>query len=294
MKICENGDSLWSNYYSHYGGDTTHDYHSDLFATSDDGFIMTGYLINNYKPARNDILVIKTDSVGCITGGCFPGSNTCPNNKEWAPIGAKWHYTKYNAINTDESFTLYHSKADTTVKNRDCRLFNTGDIMYEIAGRVWHYHAGKDSFYLLYNFGAGSGESWDMLTVDPYDDSSLLTVFIDSIGDTTINGKLLRTQYISVTDPNWSFDGKIIEGIGWNGFMFPYRNIMPQTWPGPLRCYEDLDLGLYETGFAESCEFVTGINETATSPKLEIRFLPNPFSNLGPSQRCIESSTVFH
>jgi len=58
------GDSLWSQQYSHYGGNSD-DYLFDMKPTADGGYIMCGYIINNSLPQLNDVLVIKVDSNGC-------------------------------------------------------------------------------------------------------------------------------------------------------------------------------------------------------------------------------------
>ena len=69
MKFNKQGDSLWAKTYTYYGGayqfgSVAHDYLEDLNLTSDGGFIICGYIINNYMPGQNDLLLIKTDSLG--------------------------------------------------------------------------------------------------------------------------------------------------------------------------------------------------------------------------------------
>jgi len=69
LKINQQGDSLWTKSYNYYGG-SKHTYVEDLNLTNDGGFIATGYIINNSLPAKNDLWLLKTDSLG----------NTCTIN----------------------------------------------------------------------------------------------------------------------------------------------------------------------------------------------------------------------
>ena len=63
LKLDPYGDTLWTRGYSYYGG-TTLTRAEDLKVTSDGGFILAGWIINNGLPARNDLWLLKTDSLG--------------------------------------------------------------------------------------------------------------------------------------------------------------------------------------------------------------------------------------
>ena len=63
MKLNQDGDSLWSRTYTYYGGDTQ-DYLYDMKPTSDGDFVFCGMIINNALPQKNDVWVVKTDSLG--------------------------------------------------------------------------------------------------------------------------------------------------------------------------------------------------------------------------------------
>ncbi len=60
------GNLLWSKDYT-YHGQHSHDYVKDLQITSDSGFIMTGFIINNLLPSRNDLFILKVNDQGIIT-----------------------------------------------------------------------------------------------------------------------------------------------------------------------------------------------------------------------------------
>ena len=60
------GNLLWSKDFT-YHGQHSHDYVKDLQITSDSGYVMTGFIINNLLPARNDLFILKTNDQGIIT-----------------------------------------------------------------------------------------------------------------------------------------------------------------------------------------------------------------------------------
>jgi len=70
IKLNSNGDSLWSKTYTYYGGQTD-DYVEDINITNDGGFIICGYVVNNSLPSKNDLWLVKTDSMGCVDTSCL-------------------------------------------------------------------------------------------------------------------------------------------------------------------------------------------------------------------------------
>lgn len=71
MVLNNNGDSLWSEQYTHYGG-VTQDYITDMKPTANGGAIFCGYVRPGTFPNFQDIWVVKTDSIDCanFVGGC--------------------------------------------------------------------------------------------------------------------------------------------------------------------------------------------------------------------------------
>jgi Secretion system C-terminal sorting domain len=67
IKLDENGDSLWSRFYSPRGPNSS-SYIYDLESTSDHGFITCGFFIESGVPS--DFWVMKMDSVGCLQPYC--------------------------------------------------------------------------------------------------------------------------------------------------------------------------------------------------------------------------------
>lgn len=74
INVDSNGDSLWYRTYEFLKGEESKNYFYDVALTSDNGFIVGGYIYP--KPPDTgiqDSWVIKLDSMGCDTPGCNPG-----------------------------------------------------------------------------------------------------------------------------------------------------------------------------------------------------------------------------
>lgn len=202
----------------------------------------------------------------------------------WAPVGATWHYSSLvGFIPASYDFHFFEVVGDTIVMGNNCRLFNSGDIMYSDSGKVFHYNDSLAAFYTLYNFDADTGDSWVVYThpdwSGPIHDSFIVTV--DSIRMVSINSVSRRELFINKTFPNgggWDWGWSIIEGIGSTFNMFPTIGVLDPCWCGQLRCYEDTAIGLYSSGVAPACDAVyTAIEEYNNTSVITIS--PNPFSS---------------
>ena len=102
LKLNQQGDTVWSKTYNYYGG-SKHTYMEDLNLTNDGGFIATGYIINNSLPAKNDLWLLKTDSMG----------NTC--TIDTTTYEGCWSYSCYtvNSEITADSDTVYLTQGAT-------------------------------------------------------------------------------------------------------------------------------------------------------------------------------------
>ena len=149
--------------------------------------------------------------------------------------------------------------------------------MYSVNDSVFFY-AGN-SFHLLYDFGAITGDTITLGYYTTYDGSPL-KMFIDSTDSIIINGETRKLQYVSCGDGLViEFGGIVIEGIGNLTYMFPRLDL---SLDGPLRCYEDSVIGFFinpyhsENGWNfQDCEQVTsGIPEPGFGS--DIRLYPNP------------------
>ncbi|HNY03769.1 MAG TPA: hypothetical protein PKG48_14330, partial [Bacteroidales bacterium] len=222
------------------------------------------------------------------------------SSQEWAPAGAKWHYTEYffGPSNILEGFMTIEAAGDTVIAGHLCRkLIKTDppgcmdrpavEFTYAENDKVYFYDHGFATFQVLYDFGANAGDSWTILVKDmfPPDDVDTLIVRVDSATQTTINGVSLRKLYVfyhfhNELNPGYLYPGVIIQSVGDLQYMF---NWYPQwafgcdaNFSGGLRCYQDPAIGLYETGLADSCEYVkywAGLGHRETD---HIRVGPNP------------------
>lgn len=212
-------------------------------------------------------------------------SNVC--GQEFAPVGAKWHYTQHHAFSGDIDYLTIESVKDTVVDGMECRELHNGvlcgaysqsqSFIYEDDSVVYFYDKLSNSFQVLYNFKARKGDSW-MVKFNAAGAPDSLQVRVDSVYTSLINGKELIKQNISYYNGNvinWdspNYRAEVTEIIGDEYYMFNLYStqvVCDGNFSGGLRCYSDDYLGFYETGIADSCTYTydynwIGLNETGT------------------------------
>ena len=194
----------------------------------------------------------------------------------FAPVGAEWHYSRYLPLVPSSSFTGYikiKSIKDTNILSNNCKLIvetyennSIQDSLYMYKDnfeKVFYFNSDSNRFCLLYDFNIMVGDSFELdCIIDPTNPLKNLMVYVDSVSQININGKIKNMQYYRtvVNLPGYRFLGWVIEDIGNLTFLFP---TFQDGLTGPLRCYQDDSLGLYNTGASFSCSYViTGIDET--------------------------------
>ena len=209
--------------------------------------------------------------------------------QQFAPVGAKWHYSQGTLNPELIAFKTLESISDTTINGKDCRKlievsaynppFTPSLFMYSSNDSVFVYKEG--TFHLLYDFGAVAGDTLT-LGYSPYNGLPLKMI-IDSTSTITINGQFKKLQYVTCGDGMViEFGGKVIEGIGNTEYMFPR---LDGNFDRPLRCYEDNIIGLFispyhtNTGWDyQNCEqIITGINDLHAMGSIKI--YPNPVTS---------------
>lgn len=209
--------------------------------------------------------------------------------QEFAPIGAKWHYSQGTLNPELIAFKTIESVSDTIIKGKSCKKliqvseymppYTPSLFMYSSNDSVFVYEEG--SFHLLYDFGAVAGDTLELGYL-AYNGLPLKMI-IDSTSTITINGQLKKLQYVTCGDGIViEFGGKVIEGIGNTEYMFPR---LDGYLDGPLRCYEDNILGLFLSPFHtnngwdfQNCEqIITGINDLHVTETIKI--YPNPVTS---------------
>src|SRR5699024_7467564 len=96
--------------------------------------------------------------------------------QNWAPIGAKWHFTKHHNMSSEVSYTSIEVEKDTLVLGKKCsKLIGVFDeciwqssIMYESNDSVYFYHSQNNDFSFLYDFGASPGDLWEINNITSF------------------------------------------------------------------------------------------------------------------------------
>lgn len=217
-----------------------------------------------------------------LCGMAFTFQNV--NAQDWAPVGAKWYFTKYFSDQSGVSYSVVESLKDTTVLGINCRKVqgNTSDCTwhttytYKSNDSVYFYHPDLNKFCFLYDFGASPGDTWEILNITGSTPDTII-LLVDSISQIQVSGqdlKVLYTKMINYTASSQSyFGGKIIENIGGTHFSPSYGYCSPPG--GELRCYIDNSIS-YHTGIYSCTEETVNTQEEFLN---KISVYPNPFSD---------------
>lgn len=204
---------------------------------------------------------------------------------EFAPIGAKWWYSVQDEFPVIKQLSL-EVIGDTIIEYHTCKVLrfdpvpnltnNDRDIyLYQEDDIIYQYFESENNFLKLYDFSLAPGEGYWCHAVDFSNIVDSFYVDIISVEIIIVNGIELKKQTIHI-DGYFDWFGDNIEIIGNNQMIIPVYGLLDAI-QGPLRCFEDSVLGLYETGETAECDAIlTGINELNEN---NINVFPNPFSN---------------
>jgi hypothetical protein len=194
--------------------------------------------------------------------------------QEFAPIGAKWYYTRYQDGIPPSVFTGYvqlEAVRDTMILGNTCKLITKGTennvpnenyyLYKDVTNKVFYYSIDSSRFCLLYDYNALVGDSFELDCIPDFNNNNEggnLMVYIDSVAEININGEIKRMQLYRTDEGlvGFSFSGWVIEDIGHLFYLFPLINHNASV--DYLRCYEDDSLGLYKPSTI-ACDYVTGI-----------------------------------
>jgi hypothetical protein len=204
--------------------------------------------------------------------------------QNFAPVGAKWHYTEISLWGPEIDYTYFESLKDTVYAGEQCRKIGGegnscawhSQFMFDRNDSVFFWHPQRQEFALLYNFGAQQGHSWTIHHItsgfgsgDP--DSTIL--FVDSISSINVDNVPLKVLYTSILNSGenwWEFGGRIIERIGAE-HLFPVFGVCDPV-PAGLRCYND-SLISYHQGIYDCDEVISSVAEVEVSDWF---LYPNP------------------
>lgn len=195
---------------------------------------------------------------------------------DFAPVGATWYYTEHFFMgfpDPEEDYIQFKSEKDTLIYGELCRKItkrhkilcnDRPDVEYVFTRNdtVFYFDNDVNDFQILYDFNAEKGDSWTVQVSN----SDSITVVVDSIGQTYINGKSLKKWFVRYvcSENNVHHQGEseavIVETIGDLSYLFNIGGYWftpcDGNSSGGLRCYMDDEIGYYTTGISETCDDV--------------------------------------
>ncbi|MBQ1759243.1 MAG: hypothetical protein IIZ94_06145, partial [Prevotella sp.] len=177
----------------------------------------------------------------------------------FAPQGAEWyfHVLSQGPITEPPFYYIRHAvTGEAEVQGHLCSVIDGYRYVYEEDGVVYMYNHSTDAFTVMYDFNAEEGDTWYC----DIEEGFTCLVTVESVDSVTWNGHTYRTQYVTGYIPDEGFliyDGRIIEGIGYEKGLFPHEFVYDGTEYAYMRCYlEDGEL-LYHEGDYD-CDYVPG------------------------------------
>lgn len=223
-----------------------------------------------------------------------PGNDTSKN--AFAPVGAEWYYDEQFAFEGDIDYIKFTVEKDTMIFGQQCKKITKRhklycnerpdtEYVYASNDTVYFLDTIFNEFQVLYVFDADPGESWMIKVKDEEQEVDTVTITVNSVSTREINGQNLRalevTYFKNDEHMPMTYSSTIIEKIGDIHYMFnwyPWSMIACDgNYTRGLRCYQDLDIGLYSTGIRDSCDFTNtwiGIDESEASQLIGV--FPNP------------------
>ena len=215
--------------------------------------------------------------------------------QNWAPAGAKWHYTY---IGFSIAYVEIANVGDTVIAGQTCqklqKTFNglqfgvtptnfIFDTTYTYQSNGVVYVLEQNQWKTLYNFNAVVGEHWPMAPMPEFGgctENSQLKVL--ATGTKVINAQTLKYLVVDFCNPDLTsqgFQDTIIEKIGFTGsYMLPFdmcTMAFDGNEGGPFRCYSDNNFATYKPFYDNECDYLVGLEE---NPILELAIFPNPSS----------------
>lgn len=195
-------------------------------------------------------------------------------SQNFAPIGAKWHYSADDySPPFNSNYILIESVKDTIVQGKNAKKLNSTffggsggsspwaiNIVYSDSNKVYLYR--YNQFHLLYDFNANQGDT--MYIIEPElgscggNGDTLIEILVDSVKMENIGGVMKKVQYVTNLEFGWVIGAKFIETVGSTHYLFPIHCTLPPIIDS-LRCYSDSTINYQLVVDCE--ELVTAINE---------------------------------
>jgi len=218
--------------------------------------------------------------------------------QNWAPAGAKWHYTY---IGFSSGYVEIAYVGDTIIAGQTCqklqKTFNglqfgvtpttyIFDTSYTYENNDVVYVLEQNQWKTLYNFNATVGEHWPMAPMPEFGGCTVNSQLkVLATGTKVINAQTLKYLVVDFCNPDLTsqgFQDTIIEKIGFtSSYLLPFdmcTMAFDGNEGGPFRCYSDDNFSTYKPFYANDCEFLVGLEESALASSIVIA--PNPSNGL--------------
>ena len=212
-------------------------------------------------------------------------------NSSYFANDSQWHYTNREGSETPNTgYLLQVVEKDTSVLGFICQKITRevyhSDESVEVLAPIITYTEGSkvyyllnNKFYILYDSSVSSGDTITMREpyYTGYSIDTTFQVAIDSVKFEMVNGNNLKIiyQHAVFNGSGWSFDGRVIEGIGCLDSFLPYNQLDCDQGLcfSPIRCYENNLFGLIQFSEVDCNSLITSV-ELNENKKLKI--YPNP------------------
>ncbi|MEA1898406.1 MAG: hypothetical protein U9N53_12175 [Bacteroidota bacterium] len=215
--------------------------------------------------------------------------------KEFAPIGATWYYSKIENFAMEEGYVKIVSERDTTIEGKLSKVlsqtyFNiSGDsiirdnfLVHQNEDTVFYWL--DNAFRAIYNFSLTAGDTMEIYSSEvlcPQNESHFGYIKVDSILNFTINDVVLKKVFTApIAGSVYMYPGPFLELIGGVNGIFPIdtgcsADIFPDI--GKLRCYSDPVIGKYQVSIDTPCDtliLITNVRLVEDSHELVVSYNP--------------------
>lgn len=218
---------------------------------------------------------------------------TACGQKEFAPFGATWYYSKVENFAGEEGYIKIVSERDTLIENKQSKVLSTkyyssnGDssvlnnfYIYQTGDTIYYWI--DESFHILYNFSLEKKDTMKIYSKDIFcsdNESHFGEIKVDTVINLTINGIELKKIITSpIQGSAYKYPGPFIEIIGGLNGIHPVDtgctyDVFPEI--GDLRCYYDEFIGHYHVPNSAPCDsLLTTVNPIFKDIKLNVLYWP--------------------
>lgn len=223
--------------------------------------------------------------------------------QEWAPVDAVWYYDITYAFSGNIDYHRLYCDSIVDIKGIDCKKINIDYracnnyfyeklYTYEQNDTIFFYNADIDTFQILYDFNANTGDEWIINTTDD-NISQKIILHVDSVSTIDINSyklPILFVTYHYFYDVGFGFESgteiksTVIKNIGDIYFLIniisPEDGACDVDYISNLRCYQDSDIGFYSTMSRDSCTYSYIWTPTQSISESIISLYPNPVNDI--------------